>query len=73
MRIAIRKEAERLVREHVEEAYAITRTAVARARQGRNKRMEVFLEKVLLEVARQQGREGLPLALPPAPPPKSSC
>jgi hypothetical protein len=67
----VKLEAERLVREHGNEAYPIARAALSLAKRQRNIRMELFLGQVVLEVARRQ-KAGSPKAerSGPAPSPQ---
>jgi hypothetical protein len=56
-RKAVRDEAALLIQDHGADAYAMARSAMREARRRRNGRLERFLAKVALEVARLKGRE----------------
>jgi hypothetical protein len=52
----IKDEAERLIREYGTDAYANAREAMRLARRRKDARLERYLSKVSLEVARRSGR-----------------
>lgn len=53
MKKAIREQAERLIREHQDLAYAKAQDAARAARRSRNARLERFLQKVAAEIERR--------------------